>query len=56
MKQKCPYNCKCTRKIKDYCCAEKSFECTAKQKDNSLDQLEQLMIENADVLKRLKER
>ena len=55
MQTKCPYDCKCTRKIIDYCCAEKGFVCTAKEKD-SLAQLEQLMIENADVLKRLKER
>ena len=77
MKTKCPYNCKCTRKIKDYCCAEKGFVCTAKEKadkeyiDNlvkwnkgelsfeelkeiCLKRAEQLMIENADVLKRLK--
>lgn len=51
MKTKCPYDCKCSRKIKDYCCAEKGFVCS-----QSLAELEQLMIENADVLKRLKER
>ena len=32
-KKKCPYDCKCTRKIKDYCCADKGFVCTAKQKE-----------------------
>ena len=33
MKIKCPYDCKCTRKIKGYCCADKGFVCTAKQKE-----------------------
>ena len=54
MKIKCPYDCKCTRKIKDYCCAENGFICTASQNNTTF--LEQLMVENADVLKRLKER
>ena len=54
MQTKCPYNCKCSWKIQDYCCAEKGFVCTASQDNLML--LEQLIIENADILKRLKER
>lgn len=32
----CPYNCKCTRKIKNVCCAPKGFECTAKRKEREV--------------------
>ena len=49
--RECPYDCNCTHKVEDFCCAEKGFVCP-----QSLAELEQLMIENADVLKRLKER
>lgn len=38
-KIKCPYNCKCTRKIKNYCCAPKGFKCTQK-KGSSLNEKE----------------
>ncbi len=33
MKIKCPYECKCTRKIKGYCCAPKGFVCSQKLKN-----------------------
>ena len=33
MNIKCPYDCKCTRKIKGYCCADRGFVCTAKEKE-----------------------
>lgn len=51
----CPFfGQKCTFKIKHYCCKPKNRECY--KEENSLAELEKLMIENADVLKRLKER
>ena len=57
MKPKCPYDCKCIRKIRGYCYANEDFACTAKTKaKDNLATLESLMIENSDVLKRLKYR